>query len=131
MDNCSQQVKDANKNYLNTIHPSPKPSSMIRSHKVHILKLTCLDFSQISKEFQTLYRELISLKKLFISMYPTELEDKYLVSAESFARQLMLDPSDCDNPTFILPQLTRDSFSKKGLFYRTDKILIQNFSSSF
>jgi hypothetical protein len=54
-----------------------------------------------------------------------------MTTVESFAREFMLDPSECENALYILPQLTRDSFSKKGLFYRTDKIMIQNYGSSF
>jgi len=78
----------------------------------------------ISKEFKSLYCRLISMKKIFVEMYPEELEDNYMVSIDSFSREMYLDPSECENSTYILPQLTRDSFSKKGLFYRTDKILI-------
>lgn len=54
-----------------------------------------------------------------------------MIDVKSFAREILLDASECENAFFILPQLTRDSFSKKGLFYRTEKILIQNYSSSF
>ncbi len=54
-----------------------------------------------------------------------------MIDVNSFAREILLDASECENAFFILPQLTRDSFSKKGLFYRTDKILIQNYSSNF
>lgn len=50
--------------------------------------------------------------------------EHYLLNSESFARELLLDPSECENCLYILPQLTRDSFCKKGLFYRTEKILI-------
>lgn len=64
------------------------------------------------------------MKKIFINLYPTELEDKYMVNVESFAREMLLDASECDNPNYILPQLTRDSFCKKKIFYRTDKILL-------
>ncbi|MFS8159323.1 MAG: hypothetical protein ACMG6E_03760 [Candidatus Roizmanbacteria bacterium] len=71
------------------------------------------------------------MKKVFIKMYPTELEDNYMVNVVSFARDMYLDASECENPSYILPQLTRDSFSKKGVFYRIEKILIQNYSSSF
>lgn len=52
-------------------------------------------------------------------------------NVECFAREMMLDPTECENCLYILPHLTRDSFSKKGLFYRTEKILIQNYSSCF
>ena len=54
-----------------------------------------------------------------------------MVDVNNFAREMMLDLSECENALYILPQLTRDSFSKKGLFYRTDKILLQNYSASF
>lgn len=64
------------------------------------------------------------MKRRLIEMYPYEFEDSYMMSVESFAREFLLDPSECENALYILPQLTRDSFSKKGLFYRTDKILI-------
>jgi hypothetical protein len=74
---------------------------------------------------------MIKLKKELIEYHPFEFEDEYMMSVESFARELMLDPSECENALYVLPQLTRDSFSKKGLFYRTDKILIQVHSSSF
>ena len=54
-----------------------------------------------------------------------------MLCVENFAREMMLDPSECENPSYALPQLTRESFSKKGLFYRTDKIIISNYSSAF
>lgn len=52
-------------------------------------------------------------------------------NVDSFAREMLLDPAECENCLYILPHLTRDSFSKKGLFYRTEKILIQNYSNCF
>lgn len=67
----------------------------------------------------------------FVQLFPVEFMDAYLTDIQCFARELLLDPSECENALYILPQLTRDSFAKKGLFYRTDKILIQNYSSSF
>jgi len=54
-----------------------------------------------------------------------------MIQTVSFAREILLDPSECDSAFFILPQLTRDSFRKKGLFYRTEKIIIENYSSFF
>lgn len=57
----------------------------------------------ISKQFQTLYSELISQKKIFVDMYPNELEDNYMVSIDSFAREMYLDPSECENPSYMLP----------------------------
>ena len=78
-----------------------------------------------------LYQDLISHKKSLVAKYSDSFENEYMIDALSFAREMFLDPSDCDNAFFFLPQLTRDSFSKKGLFYRTDKILMNNYTSSF
>jgi hypothetical protein len=71
------------------------------------------------------------MKKIFVTLHEQELEDNYMVNIESFSREMYLDPSECENPSYTLPQLTRDSFSKKGLFYRTDKIILQNWSNCF
>jgi hypothetical protein len=54
-----------------------------------------------------------------------------MYNAQCFSREMFLDPSELENPSYALPQLTRDSFNKKGIFYRTDKILIQNYSAYF
>jgi hypothetical protein len=67
---------------------------------------------------------MIERKNRLISQYPDRLDEEYMINVQSFAREMLLDPSECDNAFFILPQLTRDSYSKKGLFYRTDKILV-------
>ena len=69
----------------------------------------------------------MSMKKDFVKLWPELFENDYMINVESFAREMFLDPSECENAFFILPQLTRDSFSKKGLFYRTDKILMNNY----
>lgn len=74
---------------------------------------------------------MIQKKQQIIDKYPTIFEDEYMIQVENFAREMLLDPSECENTFFILPQLTRDSFSKKGLFYQTDKIIIENFSAHF
>ena len=83
------------------------------------------------KHLHGLYKKIIVYKKQLIEKYPSLFDDEYMINVENFARELLLDPSECENAFFILPQLTRDSFSRKGLFYRTDKIIIQNYSSVF
>jgi hypothetical protein len=65
------------------------------------------------------------MKKVFTKLYPEEMNDQFLVDIESFARELLVDASEFDSPNYILPQLTRDSFSKKGLFSTIEKIIIQ------
>jgi len=41
-------------------------------------------------------------------MYPHEFEEKYMMNILNFARELLLDPSECENALYILPKLTRD-----------------------
>jgi len=54
-----------------------------------------------------------------------------LISAETFARELILEACECESSFYMLPALSRDSFSRKGVFYRTEKILLTNYASSF
>ena len=77
-----------------------------------------------------MYTELVENKKTIINLFPTEFEEEYMLSVESFAREFLLDVSECENALYALPQLTRDSFSKKGLFYRTDKVLMQLYTAT-
>jgi hypothetical protein len=74
---------------------------------------------------------LISKKKSLVENFATKIEEEYFIDAEQFSKELMLDPSQCEGSAFLLPQLTRDSFRCKGLFYRTDKILVEKYRSSF
>ena len=67
------------------------------------IPLTILELDGIFREFQTLYSELVRNKKQFVQMYPTEFEDTYMMDVEGFARELMLDPSECENALYILP----------------------------
>lgn len=68
---------------------------------------------------------------MLVDKYPTKFEEDYMIKTVSFAREILLDPAECDSAFFVLPQLTRDSFRKKGLFYRIEKIIIENNSSFF
>lgn len=43
------------------------------------------------------------MRKIFTNMYPTELEDNYMVNVISFSRDMYLDASECENPSYILP----------------------------
>ena len=38
-----------------------------------------------------------------LELYPTEFEENYAMSTENFAREMLLDPSECDNCLYILP----------------------------
>jgi hypothetical protein len=43
------------------------------------------------------------MKKNFVPLYAQELEDNYMVNIESFSREMYLDPSECENPSYTLP----------------------------
>ena len=44
---------------------------------------------------------------------------------------MLLDPSECENSLYILPQLTRDAFCRKEFFNRVENIIIQNYNQCF
>ena len=73
---------------------------------------------------------MIENKKNLIQHYGEEFQDRYVMDAKDFAREMVLDVSQCENCLYILPQLTRESQCKKGL-YRTDKIIVSNYSQCF
>jgi hypothetical protein len=50
---------------------------------------------------------------------------------ESFARELLLDASECEFAFYMLPPLQRDGCSRKGVFHTAEKIVQVNYSSSF
>lgn len=56
-------------------------------------------------------------------MRSDELESKYFVTANNFARELLLDSLECENKAFLLPSLTRTSFKLDKGFDLIDKIL--------
>ena len=53
------------------------------------------------------------------------------MSLRAFARELLLDTSECESACFMIPPLSRDSFSRKGIFYRTEKIIVKNYGKQF
>lgn len=61
----------------------------------------------------------------------TEFNVQHKLTINGFLREMFLDPSECENGSYLLPQLGRDSFERKGVFYRVDKVVIDNYLSSF
>ena len=51
--------------------------------------------------------------------------------AKNFSLELFLEASDCENAFYLLPPLTRDSYSKKGFFTKIEKIIMQNYGHQF
>ena len=71
-----------------------------------------------------MYLGAIENKKEFVKLCSEDFYSSFVQEPEVYANEFFLDPSQCENPCFILPQLTRENFTQKGLFYRTEKILV-------
>lgn len=56
------------------------------------------------------YSSLIAYKKWFSLTFSNEFSESFLVEAPSFLREMFLDPSECENASYLLPSLRRDSF---------------------
>lgn len=69
-----------------------------------------------------LYRGLVQAKKDFIEH--VKVTCPLPQSVKLYAREMFLNASECDNNVFMLPPLTRDSASRKGIYYRTEKIIV-------
>ena len=66
-----------------------------------------------------------------ITTFPDFFSFKYSTSARNFSRELLLDPSECENSLYVLPQLTRDAFCRKELFNRVENLIIQSYNQCF
>lgn len=58
-----------------------------------------------------------------------ELANKYFVTSSTFARELFLDPIECESRSYLLPSLTRTSFKLDKGFGNIDKILVEKHRS--
>lgn len=47
--------------------------------------------------------KLIENKKQLMEKYEEAFEEEYMINVENFAREMLLDPSECENAFFILP----------------------------
>ena len=76
------------------------------------------------KELHSHYRNVNKEKKTFVDT--TEklfVSFKLPMEAKTYSRELFLEAVECENSIFMLPPLTRESFSKKDVFYWTEKII--------
>ncbi|CDW75624.1 UNKNOWN [Stylonychia lemnae] len=83
------------------------------------------------RKWRDLYMRALNNKQNFVKITFNEFYSAFMQEPDEFAREIFLDPSLCENPCFALPQLTRENFTQKGLFYRTEKILVQNYHNCF
>jgi len=93
-----------------------------------------MDVSQpsIFEGIHAIYRSLIELKYNFMSDKAEAFASLELpISAAAFSREMLLEASQCENTCFMLPPLQRDSASRKGIHYITEKLIVTHHSNSF
>ena len=79
-----------------------------------------------------MYRGLIERKHSFSQRHTKAYNEQHFnLSLEGFLRELFLEASDCENTSFMRPQLMRESFSAKGSLYRTEKIIVKSYMNCF
>ncbi len=81
--------------------------------------------------WKQLYLEVLDCKAKFLNNSESEFYSTFITEAQEFSRELFLDPSQCENSCYVLPPLSRETFSKKGLFWRVEKILLENYHNLF
>jgi hypothetical protein len=93
-----------------------------------------IDVSQpsIFEGIHAIYRALIQMKKNFMSDKAEAFETLQMpISAAAYSREMLLDASQCENTCFMLPPLQRDSASRKGIHYVTEKLVVTHHSNCF
>ncbi len=78
-----------------------------------------------------LYRQVQYAKVSFVATVGSKsFETQYFVPVHAFLGDIFLDASESGNVCYALPPLSRETFKKKGLFWRTEKIVIENFNDN-
>jgi hypothetical protein len=62
-----------------------------------------IDFSIVAHNLQQLYSKMIENKNNLVKNYGEEFEFRYVMNARDFAREMILDVSQCENCLYILP----------------------------
>lgn len=70
---------------------------------IYYFKLINLEIEHIQSQFLNQYKALIEQKKLMIETYPDIFKFKYGTTIKAFCREMLLDPSECENSLYILP----------------------------
>jgi len=92
---------------------------------------SCNYIEETYRKWRDLYMRALHNKQTFVKNTFNDFYSAFVQEPDEFAREIFLDPSLCENPCFALPKLTRENFTQKGLFYRTEKILVQNYHNCF
>jgi len=70
-------------------------------------------------------------EKEFVSKAGSGFYSTFVQEAAEFAKEIFEDPTTSGNPFVGLPTLTRETYFQKGVFYRTEKVLVQSHSHCF
>lgn len=84
----------------------------------------------MASELNNVHTALISGKKVIEENFNERFQER-LMNVKLYMKELFLEPSECQNSSFMLPHLTRDSYCSKGMFYRTDKIITHKHNPIF
>lgn len=76
------------------------------------------------------YSMLIEGRNMILQNFSNVFTER-LMNPKIFTKELFLEPSECYNSSFMLPHLTRDSHSSKGMFYRTEKVVTHKHNPIF
>lgn len=57
----------------------------------------------IHSGFKKLYKDLVEMQKTILKMYPTQIEEIYMVNTDTFSKELLRDPSEFEYPAYMLP----------------------------
>lgn len=85
---------------------------------------------RIASELLRAFTSLISGKKIIEANFSEYFKER-LMNVSLYVKELFLEPSECQNNSFLLPHLTRDSYCTKGMFYRTDKVITHKHNPIF
>ena len=63
------------------------------------------------RKWRALYIRALNNKNMFVKGNQEEFYTAFMAESAEFAREMFLDPSNCENPCFVLPCLTRENFN--------------------
>ena len=92
------------------------------------------DVSQprIFSKIHVIYRQLADMKNKFIAHNSEAFAALSLPSSvKNFAREMLLEANQCENLGYMLPPLQRDSASRKGIHYLTEKMIVCHYNNCF
>ncbi len=85
----------------------------------------------LENQWRKLFINALKTKNAFEGLHKDTFFSLLVSEASDFTKDIFLDPIQQENPCFVLPQLTRETYTQKGIFYRTEKIIVLNYYNCF